>query len=493
LIRVTTVAAVGMSLLAPAAGQARVTTFVAVADAHADASAPGRSHGRARSLAVDAAPRSTAYLRFDLRGLTGEVAKATLRVSAIGASRSGFAVRRTAATGWSERALTYRSRPSFTSPTLSRSGSYGRGRRLSLDVTAAVAGSGRVGVALVGVSSKRLLVAAREAGPGRRPTLVVQTTDPSTAPAPGAGAGAAAGEAAMVGALRPYDAASPWNTPIAADVPILTASQRYVDAIVDNKLPLTSDPDQYALPVYAFDAQTPRQTVRFSGSFAAYDHGDDSRVSAGYGATVSGVPVPAGAVQSAGSDGQIVFWDPSSGVEWSFWQFERAADGGFSATNGVRYRTTAGNYGRFADGRAGRGAGTPYLAGLVRPWEIAQGHIDHALAFAYNAPASAISYPASKSDGGGVSGTDAPEGTRLQLDPSLTEADFAAWGLAPEAKIIARALQRYGMYVIDNSGSSKIYLEDRLTAGWHAGITRNLTSKIPLSRLRAVAAPVPPA
>jgi hypothetical protein len=34
-----------------------------------------------------------------------------------------------------------------------------------------------------------------------------------------------------------------------------------------------------------------------------------------------------------------------------------------------------------------------------------------------------------------VTGVDAPEGTRFQLDPSLTEADFQACGLAPEAKI----------------------------------------------------------
>jgi hypothetical protein len=85
-------------------------------------------------------------------------------------------------------------------------------------------------------------------------------------------------------------------------------------------------------------------------------------------------------------------------------------------------------------------------------------------------------------------------GTRLQLDPSIGAATIKRrWRCTGPCLTIARALQRYGMYVIDNSGSSKIYLEDRLTAGWRAGITRNLTSKIPLSRLRAVAPPAPPA
>jgi hypothetical protein len=294
-----------------------------------------------------------------------------------------------------------------------------------------------------------------------------------------------------LGQLRPWDDASPWNTAIPSNVAVLPNSSTYVGAIVDNNQPLSSDPDQYAIPVYYFNAQTPRRTVQFSGTFSAYDRGDNSRVTPGYGASVTGVPIPDGAMQSDGSDGQIVFWDPATGIEWSFWQFQRTASGGYTATNGARYSTTAGNNGRYADGKSGRGAGTPYSAGLVRGWEIAQGRIDHALAFAYSSPSSGIVYPASKSDGAGVTGVDAPEGTRFQLDPSLTEADFNAWGLAPEAKTIARALQRYGMYVIDNSGSSKIYLEDRLTANWPASVTRNLTAKIPLSKFRAVAGPTP--
>jgi hypothetical protein len=199
-------------------------------------------------------------------------------------------------------------------------------------------------------------------------------------------------------------------------------------------------------------------------------------------------------VQSAGSDGQIVIWDPTTGTEYSFWQFAKLADGTYTATNGYRYHTGAGYNGRFADGLAGRGAGTPYFAGLVRKWEIDQGHIDHALAFAYDSPSAEVRYPASKSDGGGfggITGSDLPEGTRLQLDPALTDADFSAWGLSPAAKTIARAMQTYGMYVIDHSGSSKIYLEDRLTAKWGTDIGRDLVRGIPWTAFRVVTAPVP--
>jgi hypothetical protein len=48
------------------------------------------------------------------------------------------------------------------------------------------------------------------------------------------------------------------------------------------------------------------------------------------------------------------------------------------------------------------------------------------------------------------------------------------------------------MYVIDNSGSSKIYLEDRRTAGWGPSIDRHLTEKIPWTAFRVLKPPVAP-
>jgi hypothetical protein len=289
----------------------------------------------------------------------------------------------------------------------------------------------------------------------------------------------------------PYDARSPWNTPVgAADTHPLSSA--YIAAIADNEMPLTSDPDQYTIPVYTFDDSTPRRTVNLSGYFSIYED-DDSRTGHGEGPAVDNVPIPEGATPSAGTDSQIVIWDPRTGIEYGFWQFGKDPGGNYIATNGYRYPTTAPHYGRFADGLAGRGAGLPYLGGLVRKWEIDEGHIDHALAFAYDTPSAAFVFPASKSDGDPLRPNELPEGTRLQLDPNATEADFDAWGLSAPARIIARALQVYGMYVVDGSGSSKIYLEDRITAGWDdATITRDLVSGIPWNRFRAVVPPPVP-
>ncbi len=287
----------------------------------------------------------------------------------------------------------------------------------------------------------------------------------------------------------PYDPKSPWNTPIGASPTVSPNSAAWMSTIAATGA-FSSDPDQYTIPLYKFDASTPLQTVKFSGYYSTYDSGDSSRVGHGTAPTITDIPIPSGAVAGTGTDGQLNLWDPSTGVEYGFWQFSGPDSSGvYHATNGYRYHTGAGYYGRFADGGSGRGAGTPYFAGLVRPWEIAQGHIDHALAFAFSSPSSSFVYPASKSDG---SGTGPPEGTRIQLDPSLTDADFTKWGLSPAAKVIANALQTYGMYLIDNSGSPKIYLEDRRTAGWDSSITRNLVSGIPWSAFRIVEPPAAP-
>jgi hypothetical protein len=297
---------------------------------------------------------------------------------------------------------------------------------------------------------------------------------------------AAAAPAASRGP-RPYASDSPWNSPIGS-AHVSSKSSSYIQAISDNGASLTADPDQYTIPVYTFNSSTPTETVTGGGNFGAYDSGDSKRVGKGSPWTMH-VPVPDGAAGGSGSDGQIEIWDPKSGIEYGFWQFQKTSSGHYQATNGYRYHTGSGYHGRFADGGAGRGAGTPYLAGLVRPWEIAQGHIDHALAFAYDSPAPTYVYPASRSDGGGSSGIDLPEGTRIQLDPGLTDADFDRMHLNAAAKVIAHALQKYGMYVIDNSGASKVYLEDRSTAHWGSEISRNMLAGLPWSDFRVVDPP----
>jgi hypothetical protein len=280
---------------------------------------------------------------------------------------------------------------------------------------------------------------------------------------------------------RPYAASSPWNTPI--------ADGAETEAPVGLDGTLTSDPTQYTYPVYVADRSTPRVAVRTTGWFSNVVEGGGRLENVRRG--TARIPIPAGAEPADGSDAQMIVLDPETGDEWGASNLERQSDGGWVAWNAYHYNTRWSGVpplDSVGDPFFLRGAGVPYLTGLVRPCEIAAGHIDHALAFAYDSPSSAFVPPASKSDGDAAPGTAMPEGTRLQLDPMLSDADLEELGCTGPCRTIARALQRYGMYVIDVSGRPKVILEYEGTARWNGTVTETTVSPIPLGSFRVVRA-----
>jgi hypothetical protein len=289
---------------------------------------------------------------------------------------------------------------------------------------------------------------------------------PSLAPAPGSGC------------RRPYSDTSPWNRAISAKPVVHPESAFYVSSMTPE---LTSDPTQYTYPVYYVDAGTPRQRVTISGLFSNVVR-PRTLVRQSRGSVT--VPIPAGAASASGSDAQMIILDPATGDEWGFWRLRQGGSGNWSATNGYHYNTYWN--GVPPRGFGSRGAGVPYLAGLVRPCEIRRGFIDHALAFAYDFPTSRYIWPATKSDGKGKEPNNLPEGARLQLDPSLTPRQLRQLGIRGPARMVAQALQRYGMYLIDASGREKVMFEYEGTARWNGLVTWKTVRKIPLSRFRWV-------
>ena len=253
---------------------------------------------------------------------------------------------------------------------------------------------------------------------------------------------------------RPYSASSAWNTPLAAGAASDPNSPGMIATLGQhNGGAITSDHTQYTFPVYFADANTPRYDVPCT----TYRCTVVSPAGTSTTDLLRAVPIPQGARPTEGSDAQIIVIDRDTGTEYDLWQVS-GGEGGWSVSNGSVYNI-------YWDGMptqyGSRGAGVPYYAGLIRPWEIAAGHIDHALAFAYPGSASrGCVWPASKTDGDSGDSMAIPEGARLQLDPSLTDAHFDQWGLDRTGRIIARALQQYGMILIDVSGRPKIYAED---------------------------------
>ena len=295
----------------------------------------------------------------------------------------------------------------------------------------------------------------------------------------------AAGDDASAAHCRPpYSASSPWNTPIGPS-PAYGSSDAILKAAIGT---ISSDPTQYTFPVYEVDSRARRQPVRLAGWYSDVS-ADGRRLRTSRGRTVD-IPIPDGAAPAAGSDAQIVVVDRETGDEWGLWRAGQGEDGAWRAENAYHYDIDwDGVPPRERDGRPflSRGAGVPYLAGLVRPCELRQGRIEHALAFAYDHASPRHVFPATKSDGNGSVARDLPEGARLQLDPALSERDIEAWGCNGPCLVIARALQRYGMYVIDNSGRPKIMLEYEGTARWDGLVTSKTVSPIPDSAFKLVA------
>jgi hypothetical protein len=93
-------------------------------------------------------------------------------------------------------------------------------------------------------------------------------------------------------------------------------------------------------------------------------------------------------------------------------------------------------------------AGLPILPGLARYDEVARGVIDHALRFTVRRSRRAYVYPARHYASSDPSPDLPPMGLRLRL-----RANFPAAGFPPQARVILRALKRYGMIVADNGSS----------------------------------------
>jgi hypothetical protein len=138
----------------------------------------------------------------------------------------------------------------------------------------------------------------------------------------------------------------------------------------------------------------------------------------------------------------------------------------------------------------GVAAGFAEMGGVVRPEEIQQGHIDHALSITLPYTRDRfIACPATHTDGKYNDPNAIPEGAHIQLDPSFN-VDSQHW---PQwEKVIAKALQTYGAYISDTGGSMAVYGQSDINPGnlkWREiGVPKNSPSlsNLPWDRVRVL-------
>ncbi len=484
-------APVAARVATPAASGA--ATYAVVADAYVSARRPRANFGRAKRLLVRGRPATRAFLAFDLRASHVSDPHVTLQLWVSG--RGSVAVRALGTAKWRERRITWRNAPKVSRKGALKLGSTRAGKWVQIDLTSAVLPGGVVTVALLpGGRTGSVTVSSRESSHAPKLSIAAGTSPPPPPPPPASPPPPAPPPKNACG--PPYSSDSPWNTPISSSPAIDPNSQQYVNYLTmnsDDSL-LTSDPTQYSYPVFNVDGTTAVHTIRGDGTYSNVS--GQSSMNIVHPFTVS-IPVPIGTAAANGSDGQAIILNPATGDEWAFWQLQPdlSHPGDYQATNGYHYNTNWN--GVPPKGFGSRGPGMTYLDGLIRPCEIMQGHIDHAIAFAFRSPSADWVYPATKSDGNDfgdaystVPGTTMriPEGGRFQLDPTLTDDQLGpltdkhgnpcstknpdgTWQLTA-CLVIAHALQKYGMIVADHAGRSKIYAEysdcDATCTGWTA-------------------------
>lgn len=289
--------------------------------------------------------------------------------------------------------------------------------------------------------------------------------------------GATPHQSAAAGYVRPFGPNAPWNIPVAA-LPRHPASTSYANLLYndapDRPGNFNLSFDDYTYPVYEVTSGLPQYTVQLSTNWGNMD-----------GHTMpwdpSWQPAP-------GTDAQVIVIDPASGYEWDLFKVSvNTATQTISATNAnlIQRGLDAGtgsdpaSYFTKENGfRPSRGIGIQYLAMLVRPEEITQGSIPHALSMPIrNTDGTTYVAPATKLEHNtGIPGI--PEGTRFALQ--VTDAEIEQWistlpsGLSLSARnaarTIAHALRDYGWFITDTAGSAPFQFEARVSAGseWDA-------------------------
>ena len=185
----------------------------------------------------------------------------------------------------------------------------------------------------------------------------------------------------------------------------------------------------YGIPWQAVTNATPTHTV-------AFDYADES--------DPGPYPIPASPLIEGGSDRHLLAVNTDTCQLYELFDARQGTGGAWSAGSGAIFDLSSNGL-RPAGWTSADAAGLPILPGLVRWEEVAAGEIDHALRFTAPVTRKQYLYPARHYASDSTSASLPPMGLRVRLKATANVA-----GLSPDARVIAVALQRYGMILADN-------------------------------------------
>jgi hypothetical protein len=285
------------------------------------------------------------------------------------------------------------------------------------------------------------------------------TTEPEPQPEPEA---EPAVEAPAPTAFRFFSPTSFWNTDPGAAAALDPQSSSLTNAFlgeIEAVIAAGTGPwintTNYSVPIVRVPAGQPKVRVKLVSNYSA------PYLQAAW----EEVPIPPTAKPSEGTDATLLVYQPSSDKLWEFWRASQT-ESGWQAAWGGAIQHVSNNRGAY-DSEAWTGAkpwwgssasSLSIAGGLITLEDLERGAIDHALALAIpNVRAGAYSSPAQRTDGTSTSSLSLPEGAHLRLDPSL---DLEKLKMPPLTRMIARAAQKYGIFVRDRAKMIHFFAED---------------------------------
>ena len=246
----------------------------------------------------------------------------------------------------------------------------------------------------------------------------------------------------------PFSATSFWNTPLPDNAPLHPNSSVYVQNIVRQvRTHYSTYGDistySYTPPIYVVPDDTPPVKVRHS------DCTNGGSIDTGLESQFAAVPIPADAVPSEGTDSQMVIYQPSSGQLWDFWRGEKRVEGWYTCWGG-RIQNVSNSQGIFKWPYGATATGLPFLGGIITIGQLQSGSINHALGIGIMETRAGIhSWPANRHDGWVNDENAVAEGQRFRLPSNL---DLDSMNMHPVARMIAKAVQKYGLVIWDTGG-----------------------------------------
>lgn len=256
--------------------------------------------------------------------------------------------------------------------------------------------------------------------------------------------------------LSLYSKNSPFNKRIEPNPEIDPQSDQMIKKLVSSGQ-LLLQVKKYSAPVYFADENTPRTNVELTCG-PVWELGVS---------VMKNVPIPEwaepvfdgeppiiGCGEDSDQDNHMIILDLTTRCEYDFWQARKENDKWVASWgNSISMDSD----GVFPNGLSARGSGFAFLGGVIWPDELLKGRINHALAFSYPFPRSGGPVPPATDSDGVISDDDAiPEGAVLQLNPDL---DLNELNLTPYEETIAKALQEYGMILVDGGGDQDVGLQ----------------------------------